>query len=94
MLLLPVADRKLAPLLYFLPVLATVAISEAFLIHNVSYRSLEMPFAQLRSAGLPGHVARHVKAARAFSTGATLRKELQDAYILSASRTPTAKVRC
>ncbi|KND92914.1 Acetyl-CoA acetyltransferase, mitochondrial [Tolypocladium ophioglossoides CBS 100239] len=50
-----------------------------------------MPIAQLRSPRLPGQLARHVKAARQFSTGAALRKELQDAYILSAARTRTAK---
>lgn len=33
-----------------------------------------------------------VMAARRFSTGPVLRKEIQDAYILSAARTPTAKV--
>jgi hypothetical protein len=52
-----------------------------------------MPVAQFRTARLTGQVARHVKAARPFSTGSVLRKEIQDAYILSASRTPTAKVR-
>jgi acetyl-CoA C-acetyltransferase len=51
-----------------------------------------MPVAQLRSPRLASQLAWHVKAARRFSTGAALRKELQDAYILSASRTPTAKV--
>ncbi|EFY93444.1 acetyl-CoA acetyltransferase [Metarhizium acridum CQMa 102] len=50
-----------------------------------------MPVAQLRSPRLANHLARHVKAARHFSTSAALRKELQDAYILSASRTPTTK---
>jgi len=33
-----------------------------------------------------------VKVARNFSTTAAARKEIQDAYILSAARTPTAKV--
>ncbi|EQL03046.1 hypothetical protein G6O67_000733 [Ophiocordyceps sinensis] len=47
-----------------------------------------MPTAQLR---LPGRLARHVKVARSFSTGAALQREIRDAYILSASRTPTAK---
>ncbi|KAM4056875.1 acetyl-CoA acetyltransferase [Hirsutella rhossiliensis] len=50
-----------------------------------------MPAAQLRSAVLPGRLARHVKVARSFSTGAALQREIRDAYILSASRTPTAK---
>ncbi|PHH88058.1 hypothetical protein CDD83_8057 [Cordyceps sp. RAO-2017] len=50
-----------------------------------------MPTAQLRSAVAPSRLARHVKAARPFSTGAVLRKEIGDAYILSAARTPTAK---
>lgn len=36
--------------------------------------------------------ARHVKATRGFATSSTLRKEIRDAYILSAARTPTAKV--
>lgn len=53
----------------------------------------KMPAAQLRSAVLPSRLARHVKVARAFSTGAALQREIRDAYILSASRTPTAKVR-
>jgi acetyl-CoA C-acetyltransferase len=51
-----------------------------------------MPITQLRSARLPGQLARHVKSSRGFATSAQLRKELQDAYILSAARTPTAKV--
>lgn len=39
-------------------------------------------------------LAQHLSAgARSFSTGSVLRKEIQDAYILSAARTPTAKVR-
>ncbi|CEJ84720.1 Putative Acetyl-CoA C-acetyltransferase [[Torrubiella] hemipterigena] len=50
-----------------------------------------MPFTQIRSAGLPSHIAKHVMAARRFSTAPVLRKEIQDAYILSAARTPTAK---
>ncbi|KAG5986143.1 hypothetical protein E4U43_005645 [Claviceps pusilla] len=45
----------------------------------------------LRSPRLATQLVWHVKAARQFSTGAALRRELQDAYILSASRTPTAK---
>lgn len=48
---------------------------------------------QLRSPRLAGQLAQHVKATRCFSTSAALRKEIRDAYILSASRTPTAKVR-
>lgn len=60
---------------------------------NQAAGSTDMPIAQLRSPRLASQLAWHVKAARQFSTGATLRKELQDAYILSASRTPTAKVR-
>ena len=52
-----------------------------------------MVMTQLRSPRLAGHLSRHVKAARCFSTSAALRKEIQDAYILSAARTPTAKVR-
>ncbi|GAO16007.1 uncharacterized protein UV8b_04449 [Ustilaginoidea virens] len=50
-----------------------------------------MAVAQLRLPRLGSQLGWHVKTARPFSTGATLRKELQDAYILSASRTPTAK---
>ncbi|UNI21689.1 Acetyl-CoA C-acetyltransferase [Purpureocillium takamizusanense] len=50
-----------------------------------------MPVAQLRSPRLAGQLARHVKVARGFSTSAATRKEIQDAYILSAARTPTAK---
>ncbi|KAJ3518972.1 hypothetical protein NM208_g14310 [Fusarium decemcellulare] len=46
---------------------------------------------QLRSAGRLAQLAGHVNGARQFSTRPALRKELQDAYILSASRTPTAK---
>ena len=52
-----------------------------------------MAMTQLRSPRLAGQFARHVKTARAFTTSAALRKEIQDAYILSAARTPTAKVR-
>ena len=54
---------------------------------------LTMVMTQLRSPRLAGQLSRHVKASRCFSTSAALRKEIQDAYILSASRTPTAKVR-
>ncbi|KFH47768.1 Acetyl-CoA acetyltransferase-like protein [Hapsidospora chrysogenum ATCC 11550] len=50
-----------------------------------------MVMTQLRSPRLAGHLSRHVKASRCFSTSAALRKEIQDAYILSAARTPTAK---
>ncbi|KAG6024072.1 hypothetical protein E4U41_001863 [Claviceps citrina] len=50
-----------------------------------------MPVSHFRSPRVASQLVWHVKAARHFSTGATLRKELQDAYILSASRTPTAK---
>ncbi|KAM0563228.1 hypothetical protein ACHAPJ_000946 [Fusarium lateritium] len=50
-----------------------------------------MPVTQLRSAGRLAQLAGHVNGARQFSTRPALRKELQDAYILSASRTPTAK---
>lgn len=46
---------------------------------------------RMRSPALA--LPRHVKTARCFSTSAALRKEIRDAYILSASRTPTAKVR-
>ncbi|KAJ9424080.1 signalosome component [Fusarium oxysporum] len=47
--------------------------------------------AQLRSAGRLAQLAGHVNGARQFSTRPALRKEIQDAYILSAARTPTAK---
>lgn len=50
--------------------------------------------AQLRSAGRLAQLAGHVNGARQFSTRPALRKEIQDAYILSAARTPTAKVQC
>ncbi|ODA77714.1 hypothetical protein RJ55_06316 [Drechmeria coniospora] len=50
-----------------------------------------MPVAQGRLATLPGQLARHVNAARHFSSGPTLRREIRDAYILSAARTPTTK---
>lgn len=43
-----------------------------------------------RVAQLAGHM--HVNSTRRFGTSTALRKELQDAYILSAARTPTAKV--
>ncbi|KAF4587214.1 acetyl-CoA acetyltransferase [Ophiocordyceps camponoti-floridani] len=43
---------------------------------------------RLRSTG---RLVRHLKSVRSFSTGASLRKEIQDAYILGAARTPTAK---
>jgi hypothetical protein len=51
-----------------------------------------MVMAQLRPQRLTNLASQHVKAARCFSTSAALRKEIQDAYILSAARTPTAKV--
>ncbi|KFA51745.1 hypothetical protein S40293_02723 [Stachybotrys chartarum IBT 40293] len=50
-----------------------------------------MSVSQLRSSQRLGQLAGHVKAGRQFSTSATRRKEIQDAYILSAARTPTAK---
>jgi acetyl-CoA C-acetyltransferase len=50
-----------------------------------------MVMAQLRPQRLTNLASQHVKAARCFSTSAALRKEIQDAYILSAARTPTAK---
>ncbi|KAF4126715.1 acetyl-CoA C-acetyltransferase [Geosmithia morbida] len=51
-----------------------------------------MVMTQMRcSPRLAGHLSRHVKTARCFSTSTALRKEIQDAYIISASRTPTAK---
>ncbi|GKU00781.1 acetyl- acetyltransferase [Fusarium langsethiae] len=50
-----------------------------------------MTVTQLRSAGRLAQLAGHVNGARQFSTRPALRKELQDAYILSAARTPTAK---
>lgn len=46
---------------------------------------------RLRSATRLSQLAGHVTPTRSFSTGRVLRKEIQDAYILSASRTPTAK---
>ncbi|KGQ10834.1 Acetyl-CoA acetyltransferase [Beauveria bassiana D1-5] len=52
-----------------------------------------MPAAPLRTARL-NMLAQHLAAgarSRSFSTGSVLRKEIQDAYILSAARTPTAK---
>lgn len=36
--------------------------------------------------------ARHLPSQRAFSTSRATAKEIQEAYILSAARTPTAKV--
>jgi acetyl-CoA C-acetyltransferase len=51
-----------------------------------------MSVTQLRSAGRLAQLAGHVNGARQFSTRPALRKEIQDAYILSAARTPTAKV--
>ncbi|KAH6895519.1 Thiolase, N-terminal domain-containing protein [Thelonectria olida] len=49
---------------------------------------------QLRAAPRLTQLARHMQVnatARRFSTSPLMRKELQDAYILSAARTPTAK---
>lgn len=54
--------------------------------------NVEMVASQLRSASVARYACKHVKAARSFSTSSALRKEIQDAYILSAARTPTAKV--
>ncbi|VUC27198.1 unnamed protein product [Clonostachys rosea] len=50
-----------------------------------------MVASQLKSARMAAHLARHVKAARSFSSTTAFRREIQDAYILSAARTPTAK---
>ncbi|KAM0261672.1 hypothetical protein ACHAQJ_002124 [Trichoderma viride] len=50
-----------------------------------------MSGAQLKTARRLGQIASHVKPARQFSTSAAMRKEIQDAYILSAARTPTGK---
>lgn len=52
-----------------------------------------MSSAQLRTARRLGQIASHVSSARQFSTSSAMRKEIQDAYILSAARTPTGKVR-
>ncbi|KAK0391021.1 hypothetical protein NLU13_0523 [Sarocladium strictum] len=46
---------------------------------------------RLHTSRLSAVVGRHVTTARSFSTTCLRRKEIQDAYILSASRTPTAK---
>jgi hypothetical protein len=51
-----------------------------------------MVASQLKSARMAAHLAKHVKAARSFSSTTAFRREIQDAYILSAARTPTAKV--
>ncbi|KAG5963146.1 hypothetical protein E4U57_006496 [Claviceps arundinis] len=50
-----------------------------------------MAVSHVRSSRFAAELVRHVTTARQFTTGASLRKELQDAYILSASRTPTGK---
>ncbi|KAI9902720.1 hypothetical protein N3K66_002072 [Trichothecium roseum] len=50
-----------------------------------------MVVTQIRASAFVGQFARHVKTSRGFATSAALRKEIQDAYILSGSRTPTAK---
>ncbi|CAH0015478.1 unnamed protein product [Clonostachys rhizophaga] len=50
-----------------------------------------MVASQLKSARMAAHLAKHVKAARSFSSTTAFRREIQDAYILSAARTPTAK---
>ncbi|KAG5965506.1 hypothetical protein E4U58_002781 [Claviceps cyperi] len=50
-----------------------------------------MAVSHVRSSRFVAQLVRHVTTARQFTTGASLRKELQDAYILSASRTPTGK---
>ncbi|KAG5916682.1 hypothetical protein E4U61_003413 [Claviceps capensis] len=50
-----------------------------------------MAVSHVRSSRFAAQLVRHVTTARQFTTGASLRKELQDAYILSASRTPTGK---
>ncbi|KAM0524631.1 hypothetical protein ACHAPE_000729 [Trichoderma viride] len=50
-----------------------------------------MSSAQLRTARRLGQIASHVSPARQFSTSSAMRKEIQDAYILSAARTPTGK---
>lgn len=44
-------------------------------------------------ARLSAPLIRHLQITRRFSNGLALKREIQDAYILSASRTPTAKVR-
>ncbi|KAG6120095.1 hypothetical protein E4U13_006947 [Claviceps humidiphila] len=50
-----------------------------------------MAVSHVRSSRFAAQLVRHVTTARQFTTCASLRKELQDAYILSASRTPTGK---
>ncbi|KAG6046231.1 hypothetical protein E4U17_007983 [Claviceps sp. LM77 group G4] len=50
-----------------------------------------MAVSHVRSSRFAAQLVRHVTTGRQFTTGASLRKELQDAYILSASRTPTGK---
>ncbi|KAG6295062.1 hypothetical protein E4U46_005183 [Claviceps purpurea] len=50
-----------------------------------------MVVSHVRSSRFAAQLVRHVTTARQFTTGTSLRKELQDAYILSASRTPTGK---
>lgn len=50
-----------------------------------------MVMIQLRSARAAGRALGHVKVARHFSTTPAARKEVGEAYILSAARTPTAK---
>lgn len=69
-----------------------VCLFVAFTQCHPSY-SPNMTVTQLRSAGRLAQLAGHVNGARQFSTRPALRKEIQDAYILSAARTPTAKVR-
>lgn len=58
-----------------------------------SSKSIAMSSAQLRTARRLGQIASHVSPARQFSTSSAMRKEIQDAYILSAARTATGKVR-
>ncbi|KAG6243360.1 hypothetical protein E4U25_001201 [Claviceps purpurea] len=50
-----------------------------------------MVVSHVRSSRFAAQLVRHVTTARQFTAGTSLRKELQDAYILSASRTPTGK---
>lgn len=95
----PVAllNNRTARSLFFQAVSLARLLSALFLFPvncpKIPHYKHKMSMSQLRSTGRLAQIAGHVKPARQFSTMPALRKEIKDAYILSAARTPTAKVR-
>jgi hypothetical protein len=61
-------------------------------LSTMSQLSARTAFRMTRQAQASGALPRLSQIQRQFSTSPAVRKEIQDAYILSAARTPTAKV--